>query len=216
MKYNYLLHGRKSQDIVAARDHVSSMLGAFFKSYNSIITRPIYWFDNNQWNLTVYYLNNRQISQALQNWKLIKKFYLAISSDIGCKPIGKTVNLRLVPLHKPYLSAQIIAEWLSNKISNHKLYDVIDRTLRWLDGMIGPIIASGKESRGIGVGSIGGIKVQISGKLTTGSNRPRYTVKTYTRGSLAGTNVSYGQHTAVNTLGSFTIKVWISSRTRVM
>lgn len=221
------------------RKNVSSLLNAFFKSYNSIIARPIYTFQKNRLKIIVFFLAGTNQEQNPPLWvekksatiasqisrnlhaPAIERLYKAVS--LLCKPY--IVDLRLVPLSSESLSAQIFAEWLSKIISTQKLYDVMDSTLRLVESIMGPIVEYQKTSKtNILVSNqwkpsssfLGGIKVQISGKLTTGSNRPRYTVKTYTRGSIAGTSISYGQHTAVNAIGSFTIKVWISNRTRIM
>lgn len=54
---------------------------------------------------------------------------------------------------------------------------------------------------------LGGIKIDISGKLTTAGNRPRYTVRSYNLGSISGENLTYSQFTTKNKLGAYTVKV---------
>ena len=64
---------------------------------------------------------------------------------------------------------------------------------------------------------ITGVKIKLSGRLTTQRSGPRQTVQAGRLGSSAkgqfGT-VDYSKHTAKNKLGAFTMKVWISQQSR--
>lgn len=64
---------------------------------------------------------------------------------------------------------------------------------------------------------ITGVKIKLSGRLTTQRAAPRKTVQSSRLGSSAiGPNatVDFSQHTAKNKLGAFTVKVWISQQSR--
>jgi ribosomal protein S3 len=64
---------------------------------------------------------------------------------------------------------------------------------------------------------ITGVKIKLSGRLTTQRAGPRQTVSANRLGSSAkgpyGT-VDFSQHTSKNKLGAFTMKVWVSQQTR--
>lgn len=67
--------------------------------------------------------------------------------------------------------------------------------------------------------SLKGIKIRISGKLTSMGNRPRYTVREYIYGNMStssshlqgkGNSLQVSQHTSKNVHGTFTVKVWVN------
>ena len=135
------------------------------------------------------------------------------------------VELQLIRLQYPFISASIFAQWLAIAISIRKLYHLKLRSWVKLGKVVGKIVdAKSVQSSGskvvthlqkeekIASHGIGGLRIQISGKLTTANNRPRYTVRSYYIGSISGENVSFSQYTTKNKLGSFTVKVWLSDR----
>jgi len=66
------------------------------------------------------------------------------------------------------------------------------------------------DSSSVPTSHITGIKIKLSGRLTTQRSSPRQTVQAGRLGSSAkGTysTVDYSQHTAKNKLGAFTMKV---------
>jgi hypothetical protein len=118
-----------------------------------------------------------------------------------------TVQLRIVRLHHPYLNSSILAQFLALNASKygfarlrHYVLSVIPLTTTTVNGTFSPQSA---ES------SILGVKVQVSGLLTTQRMAPRKTVSTVSAGTFhgPGTHVDYSSHTSKSALGSYTVKV---------
>jgi hypothetical protein len=118
-----------------------------------------------------------------------------------------TVQLRIVRLHHPYLNSSILAQFLALNASKygfarlrHYVLSVIPLTTTTVNGTFSPQSA---ES------SILGVKVQVSGLLTTQRMAPRKTVSTVSAGTFhgPGTHADYSSHTSKSALGSYTVKV---------
>jgi hypothetical protein len=124
-----------------------------------------------------------------------------------------TVQLRIVRLHHPYLNSSILAQFLALNASKygfarlrHYVLSVIPLTVeRTLD----PTTGNGTFSPQSAESSILGVKVQVSGLLTTQRMAPRKTVSTVSAGTFhgPGTHVDYSSHTSKSALGSYTVKV---------
>lgn len=138
----------------------------------------------------------------------------------------KEVSLVMIRLHYPYLDSYILAQYLAHNAPNN--------TFIQFQETIFTNAAKAFHSSDL-PSHITGIKVQISGRLTTESVIPRITVKSSLIGSFGGSDkgkstlaeqktnarnnsskirrvIDYSRFTHKNNLGSFTIKVWIASR----
>jgi len=72
------------------------------------------------------------------------------------------------------------------------------------------VVSEGSAESTLPVSHITGVKVKLSGRLTTQRSSPRQTVQAGRLGSSAKgaySTVDYSQHTAKNKLGAFTMKV---------
>ena len=82
-----------------------------------------------------------------------------------------------------------------------------------LKGNIPTVVSEGSDTSLIAAqpaSHITGIKIKLSGRLTTQRSSPRQTVQAGRLGSSAKgafSTVDYSQHTAKNKLGAFTMKV---------
>lgn len=147
-------------------------------------------------------------------------------------PNGQSVpvELRIVRLHQPYLNSAILAQYLAVNASKYgfarlrqsllsaiplgnSMYagQVLNNTRAQLAGQEVGAVAG--QVSGLDVTStIIGIKVQLSGLLTTQRNAPRKTVSTVSVGTFHGgdgrhTAVDYASSTSKSTLGAYTVKV---------
>lgn len=106
------------------------------------------------------------------------------------------------------MDSSIFAQYLT---ANGGKY-AFNRILDMLKGNLPTVVSEGSvdESTLLPTSHITGVKVKLSGRLTTQRSSPRQTVQAGRLGSSAkgpyGT-VDYSQHTAKNKLGSFTMKV---------
>ena len=157
---------------------------------------------------------------------VVQLFYYAPTDTINNQSIatlgealtrswGRTVELRLIRLNHSALDSSIFAQYLTanaGKYSFNRILDMLKASL--------PTVVSEGSVDGDSVtptSHITGVKVKLSGRLTTQRSGPRQTVQAGRLGSSAkgqyGT-VDYSQHTAKNKLGAFTMKVWISQQSR--
>lgn len=126
------------------------------------------------------------------------------------------VQLRVVRLHHPYLNSNILAQFLAINASKYGF----TRLRHYVLSAIPLTKVANLTTSSV----IVGVKVQVSGLLTTQRNAPRKTVSTLSVGTFHGTNakmqlsgsnsqapintnVEYSSHTSKSTLGSYTVKV---------
>lgn len=134
------------------------------------------------------------------------------------------VELRIVRLHQPYLNSNILAQYLAVNASKYgfarlrqSLLSAIPCAGKTTNGQIDSAVAGKANlhtaSGNLPTSAIIGIKVQLSGLLTTQRNAPRKTVSTvsvgtFNSGVLDGTTtVDYASSTSKSTLGAYTVKV---------
>ncbi len=126
------------------------------------------------------------------------------------------MELRLIRLNHAVLDSTIFAQYLSmnsNKYSFNRLFDMLKASVPTIvsDSPISPEISIETEMKEIDLAShITGIKMKLSGRLTTQHSGPRQTTHANRLGSSAkgqhGT-IDFSQYTSKNKLGAFTIKV---------
>jgi len=111
------------------------------------------------------------------------------------------VQLRIVRLHHPYLNSSILAQFLALNASKYGFA----RLRHYVLSAIPLTTISNPTTDSV----ILGVKVQVSGLLTTQRMAPRKTVSTVTTGTFHGpnTHVDYSSHTSKSALGSYTVKV---------
>jgi hypothetical protein len=111
------------------------------------------------------------------------------------------VQLRIVRLHHPYLNSSILAQFLAMNASKYGFARLRHYVLSAI-----PLTTISTPLAG---SSILGVKVQVSGLLTTQRMAPRKTVSTVSAGTFhgPGTHVDYSSHTSKSALGSYTVKV---------
>lgn len=111
-----------------------------------------------------------------------------------------SVQLRIVRLHHPYLNSSILAQFLALNASKYGFARLRHYVLSAI-----PLTTTTTSPES----SILGVKVQVSGLLTTQRMAPRKTVSTVTAGTFhgPGTQVDYASHTSKSALGSYTVKV---------
>lgn len=120
---------------------------------------------------------------------------------------GYKLELQVIRLNYSVLDSSIFAQYLTynaSKYSFNRILDILKNTL--------PIVDSdGSLDESLGPTShITGIKVKLSGRLTTQQSGPRQTIQAGRIGSSAKgpyATADYSQHTSKNKLGAFTMKV---------
>jgi ribosomal protein S3 len=116
------------------------------------------------------------------------------------------VELRLIRLNHSALDSSIFAQYLT---ANGGKYS-FNRILDMLKGRLPTVVSEGSVTDTSVASHITGVKIQLSGRLTTQRSSPRQTVQAGRLGSSAKGPyglVDYSQHTSKNKLGAFTMKV---------
>ena len=116
------------------------------------------------------------------------------------------MELRLIRLNHSALDSSIFAQYLT---ANGGKYS-FNRILDMLKGRLPTVVSEGSVTDRSVASHITGVKIQLSGRLTTQRSSPRQTVQAGRLGSSAKGPyglVDYSQHTSKNKLGAFTMKV---------
>jgi len=114
------------------------------------------------------------------------------------------VEVRLVRLQAPYLDAHVLAQFLSIELAS----TTFRKAMLTLFTLVGPI----KRTDQAPTGALLGVKVRLAGRLLLEASRPRQTVQVEALGSFASHSLHTLQaasHTATNTKGTYTVKVWL-------
>jgi hypothetical protein len=225
--YNFI-----TTKLVAGQRTSSDLLKAYFASYYSaedprtLISTPTYSVTSESVVVQLFSYSSaitrfaKSTGPAKESPKLtgsslnslvaaLSRLFTSVSGPRNPATDGNavTVQLRIVRLHHPYLNSSILAQFLALNASKygfarlrHYVLSVIPLTTTTVNGTFSPQSA---ES------SILGVKVQVSGLLTTQRMAPRKTVSTVSAGTFhgPGTHVDYSSHTSKSALGSYTVKV---------
>jgi ribosomal protein S3 len=182
------------------------LIAHFFSPINALAGKPVFTVTADSVIVHVFYYIP-DTGKALNN-NTVNNLGDALSSLFG-----RSVELRLVKLHYPYLNSYILAQYIALNTQDYTLVQIVRRIF----GSIAPV----KNTQSVNVlasdlpSHIVGIKVRVSGRLMTERSRPRQTVQTAQIGSFAKGNLSLvdsASFTTKNKKGAFTVKVWISQR----
>jgi ribosomal protein S3 len=184
----------------------------FFSPINALVSRPVFSVSANKVVVYIFYnisANNQALNSNTVN-NLGKKLTMIF---------GKTVEMRLVKQHYPYLDSYILAQYIAINTQDYKLEQIIRRIF----SSSAPTRVFSREEK-IELpytpvnnlpSHIVGIKVKVSGRLIMERSRPRQTVQTMEIGTFSKINlaiVDSASFTSKNKKGAFTVKVWISQR----
>jgi len=131
----------------------------------------------------------------------LSRLFTAVCND-GVSQIP--VQLRVITLHHPYLNSSILAQFLALNASKYGFARLRQYVLTSI-----PLSAGNRSTQNTSTNSVLGVRVQVSGLLTTQRMAPRKTVSTVSAGTFhgPGTHVDYSSHTSKSALGSYTVKV---------
>lgn len=163
-------------------------------------------------------LDTSKLGSALQSFYLVQK----TSSQMQVKK-GYHLEMRFIPLQYPYLDSHILSQYVAinagkynfsriQKLLFNKVYPMIDSS-----NTLGVYSEQGAENAQTEA-KVSGVKMELSGRLTTQRSIPRKTVSNAHIGQFSSTskntlssenlkNKSNTQYSSKNKLGAFTIKV---------
>lgn len=206
MTTTYMFNKGNRTNIMSMQRQATSIIQSFFAKYQSLVGKPVFTAGPDKVVVQLFYYAPTDI---------ISNSSITALGDALTRCWDRTVELRLVRLNHSALDSSILAQYLT---ANGGKYS-FNRILDMLKGSIPTVVSEGsiKDTSVTPVSHITGVKVKLSGRLTTQRAAPRQTVQAGRIGSSAkgqyGT-IGYSQHIAKNKLGAFTMKVWISQQSR--
>lgn len=211
--------GVTSLSLLNSTRTASKLIAHFFSPINALASKPVYTVTTNSVIIHVFYyiplsgqgLNNNTVNNLGE--ALSKLFSSTNPASFSEKNAKKAVELRLVKLHYPYLNSYILAQYIASNVQNYKLAKILRRLFSYVAPVKNTLSPEALSS--MLPSHIVGLKVRVSGRLTTERSRPRQTVQTAEIGSFSKSNLSLvdtDSFTTSNKKGAFTVKVWISQR----
>ena len=204
-----------------------------FGNSKILISNPMFHHSTNEVQITLFYYyndENPQVQDFVQHHYLKESKLLEVSKSLSSILFKKKVNLNLIRLRYPYMNSRILAQYLCGKTDKNKFSQLCDALVSKSSVKVGLFGTVGEEGEKYILPSyIDSIRLELSGRIGSERVVPRMTKQVYrmdspntnsgislqmsnvSADSLKNKVVDYGHYTAKNHLGSFTLKVWITS-----
>lgn len=238
--YLYNFNNAKRYKIYKLLSSVFQILNHFFITFYCIIGKPIFLFTQNTLTIHInYYIPKTSYKLSRRHyWKYqklpvdsaenltleLKKLIRLLSKMLNLK-----VELQLNKLNYPYHDSSILAKLIALNTNKRRFTSImkliidkaslITSTLRtYKDNEDFYNVVSGPNSLNIHKSIpavLTGLKVKISGRLLTQRVTPKMTISKTEEGGFKKTKksiVDYSVYTNKNKRGSYSVKVWSTSR----
>lgn len=192
----------------------TQIIADYFSKTQVLAGKPVFTVLGNKVVVNVFYFIPVK-NQALNNSTINSL------GEVLSKLYKSPVELRLVRLHYPYLNSYVLAQYIAMNTRKYNLKAITN-------SLFTRVQLSGPDSTPLLPAQILGLKVKISGRLTTQRSVPRQTVQTVQIGSFSSSAIAqavskpgaghaegvveYAAYTSKNKKGAFTVKVWISQK----
>lgn len=202
----YMFNKGNRINVMSMQRQAISIIQSFFAKYESLVGKPVFTVNPDKVIVQLFYYGKEES---------ISNTSIAALGDALTRCWARTVELRLIRLNHSALDSSIFAQYLT---ANGGKYS-FNRILDLLKGSLPTVVSDGSvdDNSSLPASHITGVKMKLSGRLTTQRSSPRQTVSAGRIGSSAKGQyglIDYSQHTAKNKLGAFTMKVWISQQSR--
>jgi hypothetical protein len=172
----------------------------------ALASKPVFSVSGDKVVINVFYY--------LASDKALNNSSINSLGEVLGKVFKQPVELRLVRLHYPYLNSYILAQYIAINTAKYNF----TRIQRAIFGALQFPLLTGSNLDGTLPSYITGMKIRISGRLTTQRSVPRQTEQTAQIGSFSSSHIpanksgiiEYAAFSTKNQKGAFTIKVWIS------
>ncbi|TGY81261.1 hypothetical protein E5226_14480 [Cellulomonas shaoxiangyii] len=173
----------------------------------ALASKPVFSVSGDKVVINVFYY--------LASEKALNNGSINSLGQVLSKLFKQPVELRFVRLHYPYLDSYILAQYIAINTSKYNF----TRIQRAIFGALQFPVLKASELEDTTLPSyITGMKIRISGRLTTQRSVPRQTVQTAQVGSFSSSHIpsnksgiiSSASFSTKNQKGAFTVKVWIS------
>nr|UBU96600.1 ribosomal protein S3 [Malassezia furfur] len=220
-----------NQQLMKVANH---LIKTFFDNHypNVLISNPV--FDNgiNKNTIHVFYYgvnNNNNKHKSKSSNPIINTNDILPLSDALALLFEKEINIKLTRVHYPYMNSMILAQYLLKNASTNTFLHFSESILTYPSLSPDTYGNINDENSFILPSYITGIRLELSGRLMTEQQISRVTKKSsrisnpnvnsgsslndagVSSESMNNVLVDYAKFTSKNELGSFTLKVWISS-----
>jgi hypothetical protein len=176
---------------------------------HALASKPVFSVSGDKVVINVFYY--------LADKKALNNSSINSLGQVLSKLFKQPVELRFVRLHYPYLDSYILAQYIAINTAKYNF----TRIQRAIFGALQFPVLKASELEDTTLPSyITGMKIRISGRLTTQRSVPRQTVQTAQVGSFSSSHIpsnskasgiiSSAAFSTKNQKGAFTVKVWIS------
>lgn len=208
---------------VNAMKTATQLIAHFFSPIRALASKPVFTLassaDSHAGKGKVvinlfYYIANR--NQALSNSTINSL------GEVLSKLFKRPVELRLVRVHYPYMNSYILAQYVAINTGRYNFTRIQRSIFAALQVVNQRTLFSASNEDVTNSATplpayITGVKIRVSGRLTTQRSVPRQTVQTAQIGSFSDPSsgqeknvIESASFTSKNKKGAFTVKVWIS------
>ena len=225
-----------NQQVIKIANH---LIKTFFnnKFPNILISNPTFNNSTNKSIISLFYYGNNNININNNTNKKFSKVSKVLFtnkeimslSEVLSQLFEKEVSINLTRVHYPYMNSTILAQYLIKNATTNTFLHFSEAILTYPSLSPDTYGTVDKDGSYVLPSYITSISLELSGRLVTEQQIPRVTKKSSrisnpninsgSNLSNSGVNsesmnivlVDYGKFTHKNELGSFTLKVWISS-----
>lgn len=183
-------------------DNVTSLLSIYFSNIKKqhkglIFSYPKYNHTSTKITVEVfYYIAQPKFTTTITTENVLQNsLTIALQDTINCIS-EKEISLQFIRIHYPYLNSSIFSQYLSHNTFANTFVQFQNSILTF-------------PSRNVSAlpGSLSGIRIQVSGRITTERMVPRMTQKSYGVGTTHNAKTNYAKYTHKNFFGAYTMKV---------
>lgn len=220
-----------NQKIIKVANH---LIKTFFnnKFPNVLISNPIFNNSTNKSIISLFYYGNSIVNNTTnkKSSKIVFTNKDIISlSEVLSELFEKEVTINLTRVHYPYINSTILAQYLIKNATTNTFLHFSEAILTYPSLSPDTYGTVNEDGSYVLPSYITSISLELSGRLVTEQQIPRVTKKSSrisnpninSSSNLSNSGVDsesinivlvdYGKFTHKNELGSFTLKVWISS-----
>lgn len=195
---------------------------------NVLISNPVIDNGINKNTITLFYYGSTFTTTDKSNTIFQNEDIVPLSDALSIL-FEKEVNLKLIRVHYPYMNSMILAQYLLKNAATNTFLHFSEAILTYPSLSPDTYGTVNKDGSYVLPSYITGIRLELSGRLMTEQQIPRVTKKSsrisnpnvnsgsslnesgISSESMKNVLVDYAKYTSKNELGSFTLKVWITS-----
>ena len=192
-----------------------------------LISNPRFYHSNNKVVVNIFYYVN--VGRNMNNDNNMESNKVLPLANVLSVLFGKEVHINITRVYYPYMNSIILAQYLVKNAPTNTFLHISEAIVSYPSLSPNTYGKEGEEDSFVLPSYITDIRLELSGRLVTEQQVPRVTKKSsrvsnsnvnagssleesgISSESMNNTVVDYAKYTHKNQLGSFTMKVWITS-----